>query len=795
MYKTFLKIACRHLWQTKLYALINVTGLAIGTACVLLAVIYLADEHGFDQFHKHNPNLYRITTTYADKDKAVTTGGTGQVQGPTFKAQVPEIQHYARIMGGDIYADVRAGDKALKLRQLFADSSFFEVFSFKFLQGNKNIALKSVNAVVISERTARKIFNRTDVVGQMLQMDAEPSAIRIGKPLVISAVVENPPANSSIQFDIVSPFEFLQVSFDDKNWLNAYLGTFIVLHPQANPDEVIGKFNRIHKLNAKKSDKTVAYGLQRITDIHLNPQEISDQSREAGIINGSKPIYSLIFLGLAALIMLMASINFINISIATAMRRAKEVGIRKATGSSRTAIILQFLGESSIINILAFILAIGMTIGLLPLFNQLAGKQIMLSALWKPSLMLLLLGVLSINILLSGLYPAYLLANFNPLVVLNNRQKLSSNNVWGRGLLVFQFAIAVALGIATMVFYRQMQFIQTKNLGYNPNQIIKIGISGVQDVHHITRSFRFYLKENAWIKSISLAGEFGFRDIQVNDRKLLSYVRTIDEKYIDLMQIKIAKGRNFSDQFRSDSAFGVLVNEAFVKAAGFKDAVGMQIKPENDSAEKLTIVGVVKDFHYGSLKQRIQPMMMPMSGRSGGDALWIKVETARQAEALALLERTFQKVLPGAVFNYQFLDQQNAHEYETETRWQQIIGYATAISIAICCIGLFGLTHLSTARRTRETAIRVVLGATASQIALLFSRDFLRTVIIAILLACPVSAYLLNLWLSDFAYRIHISWWMFVAVGGAAFLLTLVTVSSQAFISALKNPVRSLRAE
>ncbi|MCF2516743.1 ABC transporter permease [Dyadobacter sp. CY351] len=379
--------------------------------------------------------------------------------------------------------------------------------------------------------------------------------------------------------------------------------------------------------------------------------------------------------------------------------------------------------------------------------------------------------------------------------MLNNRQKLSSNNVWGRGLLVFQFAMAVALGIATVVFYRQMQFIQTKNLGYNPNQVIKIGISGVRDVQKITRSFRFYLKENTLIKSISLAGEFGFRDIQVNDRKLLSYMRTIDEKYIDLMQIRIAKGRNFSDQFRSDSAFGVLVNESFVKASGFKDAVGMQITSEPNAAEKLTIVGVVKDFHYGSLKQRIQPMVMPMSGHSGGDALWVKVETAQQTEALALLERTFQKVLPGAVLNYQFLDQQNALEYETETRWQQIIGYATAISMAICCIGLFGLTHLATARRAKEIAVRVVLGATASHIALLFSGDFLRIVIIAILLACPVSAYLLNIWLSDFAYRIHISWWMFAAVGGVAFVLTLLTVSSQAFISALKNPVRSLRAE
>jgi putative ABC transport system permease protein len=794
LFKTFLKVTCRHLWQTKLYALINVTGLAIGTACVLFAVIYLADERGYDQFHENNPNLYRITTTYTDKDNVTTTGGTGQVQGPAFKSQIPEIAHYARIMGGDIYTDVRAGDKALKLQQLFADSSFFEIFSFKLLHGNKHTALKSVNAVVLTEKTARKFFNRTDIVGRILQMDADPSAIRIAKPLVVSAVIENPPANSSIQFDMLSPFEFLQVSFDDKSWLNAYLGTFVVLHPLANPEEVTAKFNRVHKENTK-STKKVAYGLQRITDIHLNPQEVADQNREAGIINGSKPIYPLIFLGLAAFILLMASINFINISIANAMRRAKEIGIRKATGSSRVAIMLQFIGESTIVNILAFIFAIGITISFSPVYNHLAGKQTALFEILKPSLIVSLLAILTFNTLLSGLYPAYLLANFNPVMALNNRQKLSPQNFFGRGLLAFQYAIAIALGIATLVFYRQMQFIQTKNLGYNPQQIVKIAISGVRDVHQITRSFRSHLQENLLIKDISLAGEFGFRNVLVNDRKMLSYTRTIDEKYLHLMQIQITNGRNFSNQFRSDSEFGVLVNEAFIKASGIKEPIGTQITPESGFTKNFTIIGVVKDFHYGSLKQRIQPLVMPASDRFGGDALWIRIETKRQTEALILLERTFKKILPGAVFNYQFLDEQNALEYKTEMRWQKIIGFATAISIAICCLGLFGLTHLSTARRTKETAIRMVLGATASHIALLFSRDFLLTVVIAILVACPTSYYLMNLWLSDFAYRIQIAWWMFATATGLAFALTLATVSAQAFLAALKNPLRSLRAE
>jgi putative ABC transport system permease protein len=806
MLKTFLKIAGRHLWQTRLYACINVIGLALGTICVLLAALFITDEQGFDNFHDNNPNLYRITTTFLHEGKMVTTGGTGQVQGPAFQAQVPEVRAYTRVMGGDIHGDVRAGNKAFKFRLLFVDDSFFDVFSFKIQTGDKHSALKNDNSVVVTEKTALKFFNRTDVVGRVLQMDADPSAMRLGKPLVISAVVQDPPANSSIQFDVLFPFSFMQLSFDDTSWLNAYLGTFIVLNPQADPETVVKKFNQIHQINAKDqlsahikatgTERKVSYGLQKITDIHLNPQEISNQSRESGVINGSKPVYSYIFLSIAAFILLMASVNFININIAGSLKRAKEVGIRKSTGSTQMQVLLQFLGESAILCFFTLILATAFTFALLPVFNQLAGKQLSWHQLIQPQLLVWIVGILIFNTLASGLYPAYLLSGLSPVQVLYQKARLSGQNVLGRGLVVFQFVIAILLGIATLVFYKQMNFIHTKNLGYNPELIVKMNISGVRDTHQIHAQFRSELGNRALVSQLSLIGEFGFRETKVNDLKILSNYRSIDQHYLSMLEIGLKEGRNFSPKYPSDQTHSVLVNEAFVKAAGLIDPIGKQLKPESYFGEgKFTIVGVMKDFHYSSLKDRIRPMIMVMSEQHGGGEIWVKINPKNQKEALTLLEKTFKKILPDAAFAYEFLDDYNAKEYEQELRWQKIISYATALSVLICCMGLFGLAHLATAQRMRETGIRVVLGATVLHIAMLFSKDFIKLILLAIVVAIPAGYYLANLWLESFAYRIPIAPMLLLLPGLLAILVALVTVSSQGIRAAMLDPVRSLRSE
>ncbi|WAC09852.1 ABC transporter permease [Dyadobacter pollutisoli] len=806
MFKTFLKIAGRHLWQARLYACINITGLALGTICVLLAALFITDELRFDNFHSKSPNLYRITTTFLNEGKIVTTGGTGQVQGPAFQAQVPEVRHYTRVMGGDIHGNVRADDKAFKLRLLFVDDSFFDVFSFKIKTGDKHSALKNVNSVVVTEKTALKFFNRTDVVGRFLQMDADPSAIRLGKPLVISAVVEDPPINSSIQFDMLFPFSFMKLSFDDTSWLNAYLGTFVVLNPKADPDAVVKKFNQIHQINAKDQlsahikatgeTRNVSYGLQNITDIHLNPQEISNQNRESGVINGSKPVYSYIFLGIAIFILLMASINFININIANSLKRAKEVGIRKSTGSSQIQILFQFLGESAILCFFTLILATLVTFALLPVFNELAGKQITWQQLIQPGLAFWILGILIFNTLASGLYPAYLLSGLSPVQVLYKKAKLSGQNVLGRGLVAFQFVIAILLGIATLVFYKQMHFIQSRYLGYNPELIVKMNISGVRDTHQINAEFRSELSNHSLINQLSLIGEFGFRETKVNDLNILSNYRSIDQHYLSMLEISLKEGRNFSSHYPSDQTHSVLVNEAFIKAANLSNPIGRQLRPDNYFGENnFTIVGIMKDFHYSSLKERIRPMIMLMSEQYGGDEIWVKINQNKQKKALSLLEKTFRKILPYAAFEYTFLNEQNALEYEQELRWKKIITYATGLSVLICSLGLFGLAHLATAQRTRETGIRVVLGATILDIALLFSKDFMKPILLAIVLACPVGYYLMSIWLAGFAYKISIPSITMILPGSLAVLIALITVCSQGIKATMADPVHSLGSE
>ncbi|HXL56440.1 MAG TPA: ABC transporter permease, partial [Chitinophagaceae bacterium] len=357
MITTFLKISFRHLWQSRLYAAINIIGLATGITCMLLAVLYWKDERSFDNFHTNNPDLYRVITTLSEGkgDSMQTVGGIGQVQGPAFKAAVPEVKSYIRILGGDIYSDVMANNKTLHLQPLFVDDNFFDVFTFHLLRGNPATVLNDISSVVVTESTARKFFNSVDVVGKLLRMDADPSFEKLGKPLVISGVVQDPPKNSSLQFDALFTFKFMHLSFEDDNWLNAYLGTFVVLHPNADINAVVRKFNSVYALHAKEQlaenfktygldyDPRISYGLQPMTDIHLNPLQRTGGNAEGGIINGNSPIFSYMFMGIALFILLMAAINFINISIANSLKRAKEVGVRKIAGGSRWQIIMQFL--------------------------------------------------------------------------------------------------------------------------------------------------------------------------------------------------------------------------------------------------------------------------------------------------------------------------------------------------------------------------------------------------------------------------------------------------------------------
>ncbi|MDP4213083.1 MAG: ABC transporter permease [Bacteroidota bacterium] len=804
-----LKITFRQLWKSKLYSSINVIGLAAGITCMLLAILYWKDERSFDTFHENNPNLYRITTTLVENKGAgkQTIGGTGQVQGPAFKSQVPEVKDYVRVLGGDVPGDVMANGKSLQLKLLFADDHFFNLFSFPLLHGNPQTVLKDIHSAVITESTALKFFNSIDVIGKPIQMDADPSAKRLAEPLIITGVVKDPPANSSIQFDILFSFQFMQLSFDDNNWLNAYLGTFVLLSPNADIKAVAAKFDQVYASQAGQQrtaniksygyDPQVSYGLQRMTDIHLNPLSEKNSNAEGGIINGSNPVFSWLFLGIAGFILLMAAINFINISIAASLKRAKEVGVRKIAGGSKIQIIWQFLSESAILCLLAFLLAIIGTRFSLPLFNRLTDKQILFSQSLDAGLLFYFALLLGMIILLAGLYPASVLSNFIPAEVLYNKQRLSGRNAFGRALVVIQFSLAIFLLMATLVYYRQMDYVRTKDLGYNPQLVIRTSLVGDRDYAQIRSFLQHEISSEPAIAAISFTdnGNNAVRNTKINDRYVGAVHRQADEHYLPLLEIPLKAGRNFSAAFPTDKTQSVIVNETFVKAAGLENPIGARVftdEPFNGGAK--TIIGVVKDFHTGSLRERIPPLMLFMGDWTDGGIL-VKFEKSKQKEAMTAWEKAFRQAMPNLQYQVHFLDELNAREYVQEAHWQQVIRVAALLSIMICALGLFGLAHLSTRRRVKEIGVRKVLGASVRQIVALLAADFLKLVMVAFVVAAPIAWFVMNRWLQDFAYRTTMGAGVFLLAGLLALTVAFIAVSAQSVMAAVANPVSSLRSE
>jgi putative ABC transport system permease protein len=807
MISNYLRIAIRHLWHNKLYSAINVGGLAAGICCVLLAVLFIQDERSYDRFHANNPNLYRVTTWLrtVDAPDVHLEGGTGQVQGPAFAAAVPEIKKYVRVLGGDIFGDIRAANKALKLRMLFVDEPFFEVFTFPLLHGDSKTALREINSAVITETVARKYFNRTDVVGEIIDVSDDPSAAKLKKPMIITGVAKDPPRNSSIQFDILFPMSFGHLSFYDDNWLNAYLGTYIVLDPRADTAAVVKKFGAVYAQFAKEQiaknieaygfDPAISYGLQPITDVHLNPLPKFSGNREAGIVNESRPLFSQLFLGIAIFILLMAAINFINISIAGSLKRAKEVGVRKVSGGSRIQIILQFLVESSLLCCLAFFLAFLFTQLALPLFNELSGKEIVLFQSVTIGFISVVIMLLVAVVLLTSIYPAYILAGFKAATVLYQKQRLTGRRWLGKSLVVFQFALAIFFVIATIIYYRQMDFIRKKDLGYNPENTIYSWVKSNEKLTDLQPRLRAELAKVPSIKLVAFGGDGNPDDVTINDKKIKAFHKIADENLLAASQITLKAGRNFSSQFSTDKAKAVIVNEAFVKASGLGKPIGTQIRTsEYYDKETKTIIGVVEDFHFQSLREPIKPMVIIMSDWASG-GIWVRFENEKRAEALAGFEAAYKKVMPNQMFEYFFVDEFNALEYKQDERWQKIVSAAAGICMLICCLGLFGLAHLAALQRVKEVGIRKVLGASVTTITALLSKDFLKLVLISFVVASPLAAWVMDAWLQNYAYRVNISWWIFALAAVIAVSVAAATVGVQAVRSALANPIDSLRNE
>ncbi|MGC4035910.1 MAG: ABC transporter permease [Chitinophagaceae bacterium] len=800
MFRNYFKTAFRNLRRNKVYSFINIAGLSLGLAAAMLIMLYVKDEVSYDRFNKGVENIYRIANKNIKPDGGVSNmnGYTGYFQGPKFTAGIPEIKAFVRYQQNSI--DVKIGTEVKSQEVFYADSSFFSAFTFPLLSGNPKTALKEPNAVVISEDIAKKEFGTKDALGKtMLFKDRHEDKFT---PFIVTGVAKKCPQNSTIKFDILMP---IQVSKEDEanneNWFNFFMSTFVVLQPGANVKVVEAKMKNIYetdaaatiKLMAQKydfKDKTI-YFLQPFLDMHLSKQISTDN----GLADGSNPTYSYILSGIAIFILLIACINFINLTVARSVKRAKEIGIRKVVGGERKQLILQFLGESFLLCLVAFVLAIGIVKLVLPVFNTLSNKSLALSYLVDIKLIAGYVLLFFITGIMAGFYPALVLSKYNPVQTLYSRFNLAGKNYLQKSLVILQFALASFLIIATITIFFQFNYLTSQKLGYDDTNLITVDKWGLK--RNEAYLFKNELLKNPNITAVAPKNGGGWMTGAkvTGDKEIHFAYETIDESYVPLLKLQVVQGRNFSPDFPSDSTHSILVNESFVKEAGWKNPIGQEVNFWYNNNEKYTVVGVVKDYHYQSLTQKIGQQLFTMKPGNGFGKFFIKIKPGSETASLQHIEKTFKRLFPITPYAYSFVDQENRKSYEAENKWKQIMLFSAILTIFISCIGLFGLSVLAAEKRTKEIGIRKVLGASVSGVVTILSKDFLKLVIIALLASIPLSWIAATKWLENYPYRITLTWWMFASAGVLVIMIALITVSFQAVKAAMANPVRSLRTE
>lgn len=798
MFSNYFKTALRNLLRNKVYSFINIIGLSLGLTCSMLIMLYVKDEVSYDRFHKNVANIYRIDNKNIKPDGSVenSNGYSGYLQGPRFAADIPEIKYFVRYQQN--YRDIKNGTEIKSQEVFYTDSSFFSAFSFPLLSGNPATALKEPNDMVISEDMAKKQFGTTNALGKTMLFKSDEKF----EPYVVTGVAKNCPQNSSIKFEVLMPIKVSkQEEANNDNWFSFFMNTFVVLTPGADVNAVNAKMTKAYETDAQETIKKIAekfdfkdktvYFLQQFTDMHLNKELKADN----GLVGGSNPMFSYILSGIAIFILLIACINFVNLTVARSIKRAKEIGIRKVVGGDRGQLIMQFLGESFILCFIAFVLAIALVEIVLPVFNNLSNKALSLSYLFDVKLVAGYILLFIITGMLAGFYPALVLSGYNPVQTLYSRFTLAGKNYLQKSLVVLQFALASFLIIATLTIFSQFNFLTTEKLGYDDSNLIILEKWNMK--HDEARLFKNELMKNPNVLDITLknGGMWGTGAKINGDTQINFTYETVDEAYLPLLKIPLIQGRNFSTEFPSDSSQSVLVNETFVKTAGWKNPVGQQVNFWYNNNKKYTVIGVVKDYHFEALNKKIGPQLFTMKLGNNYGKVMVKVKPKSEAASLQYIEKTFKKFFPISPYTFKFMDQENLKNYEAESKWKQIMLFGAVLTIFISCIGLFGLSVLSAEKRTKEIGIRKVLGASVSSVVTILSRDFLKLVIIALLISIPAAWMVANKWLENYPYRISLSWGLFVSSGIIVVLVALITVSFQAIKAAVANPVKSLRSE
>lgn len=811
MIKHYFKIALRNLARQKWLTAINMAGLSIGLACFSLFLLYAVNEFTFDRFHENAKNIYRVYrwTEAMEGEPARADIYLPMPLGPALKQDLADVRNFVRIQEpwGESY--VKYGDKIDRLKVSFADPEFFSLFSFKLRLGDTKKALHGLNNVVLTKKMAAHLFGDQNPLGQTIQIKKEDTF----EPFIVSAVAEDPPSNSTIQFEALGNFDYLSTTNEGKrsvnNWKRSAYHVYIELKPGSRiatdpraliafrkkyyPDEEA----ELRRLGYwKESGVPVRYGLQSLRSIH------TDIKIWGGDVPAVNPKTVWILLGIAFGVLLIACINFTTLAIGRSASRAREIGIRKVVGSARKQLIWQFLSEALLLTIFSVVVGLILSYLLLPPFNRLAGKDLSFSLEQFPELIWFIVALTLAVGILSGSYPALVLSGFKPLEVLKQKVKVGGSNFFTRGLVTLQFVLSIGLIASTFVILQQLKFMTGQNPGFQKENILVVNANEV-DAEKIFPLFKQAVANDPGVVGIAGA-ELGLGEGAGWSRSSFNYKGKpkdvfdyfIDAAYIPLMGMQIIRGRNFDPAISADTLTSVIVNEATVNAFGWNidSAVGQPMTGYSEIKTPV-VIGVVKDFHFRPFSEKVAPQMFQQFSGYSPRKFFVRIKPGDPSKTLATLNKAWSSLVVDLPFQYDFLDENLDNFYKSERRWSSIIGWAGGISVFLAGLGLFGLAALAAVNRTKEIGIRKVLGASIPNIIELLSKDFMKLVLLAIAIASPLAWYFMNKWLQDFAYRVTIGWWIFLVAGGVAVVIALATVSFQAIKAAVANPVKSLRTE
>jgi putative ABC transport system permease protein len=807
MLKNSFKSAWRSLGKNKIFSILNITGLSIGLACSLLIALYVVDELGYDSFNTKSGRIYRIDEQVKYGDFHYDGAEVPAIMGPSLARDFNEVEQYVRFKTSPGVVIRKGTENIREDKVIYADSTLFDVFTLPMIAGDKKTALKESRNLVITESAAKRYFGSLDIIGKTLLVNGDAN-------YKITGVIKDIPRQCHFNFDLFMPVCELDNS-RNKSWVNYNYQTYLLLKPGTDVRKFEKQLNKAEEqyqspwlksdlnLNAddfKAAGNYIRCSLTPLTRIHLY-SHIAD---ELGINGNIRYIY--ILSAISIFILLIACINFMNLSTARSANRAKEVGIRKVLGSLRTGLITQFLIESFVACLLSFIVAIVMAALFLPFFNQLTGKQIAASILLNPLVLFGLLSLLILVSLLSGSYPAFFLSSFQPIKVLKGRLSMGfKGSALRNTLVVLQFTISVVLMIGTLVIYNQLGYIRDRDLGFNKEHVLIVQnsrslgenskafanellrIPGVKDV----TSSRFLPVTGSRTDEGFIAGpHFDGRNFTIMQGWF------VDERYIPTFQIQMKSGRNFSNQYPTDS-MAVVINETAAKIFGNTDPLNKTLYRIEDIVTRkiraFKVIGVIKDFNFNSLREQVKPLVLTLYPDNG--AIAVRIDTRDIPGLLHRVKGAWASMSASQPFSYAFLDEEFNREYIADQQMGKIFLLFSILAILIACLGLFGLVTFAAEQRIKEIGIRKTLGADVPDILKLLSRDLIRLLLLSILIASPIAWWAMNKWLQDFAFRISIGWWTFAEVGAVCLLIAIVTISFQTIKAAMASPVSSLRSE